>query len=173
MGDVVGLAIETRRVSAVTMIVPARFVELIAEVTSQMDTPLHPALAQDLDRAFPGDGAWFAEVEALCRRGCAEGWLCAREAGGIKFGRPVKPGPETHGFSVDVVEMDNIVGPHHAHPNGEVDMVMPLDPGARFDGVGSGWRVYEPGSAHHPTVTGGKALILYLLPDGAIEFTRA
>jgi hypothetical protein len=33
--------------------------------------------------------------------------------------------------------------------------------------------VYGPGTAHRPTVSGGKALILYLLPDGAIEFTKA
>jgi len=27
-------------------------------------------------------------------------------------------------------------------------------------------------SAHRPTVTGGRALILYLLPEGRIEFTK-
>ena len=42
---------------------------------------------------------------------------------------------------------------------------------ARFDGHGAGWVVYGPGSAHSPTVTGGRALVLYLLPQGAIEFT--
>jgi hypothetical protein len=35
-----------------------------------------------------------------------------------------------------------------------------------------GWVVCEAGSAHHPSVSGGRALILYLLPDGSIEFTR-
>ena len=49
---------------------------------------------------------------------------------------------------------------------------MPVTPEARFDGRGAGWCVCEPGSAHHPTVTGGAALVLYLLPDGAIEFTK-
>ena len=44
-------------------------------------------------------------------------------------------------------------------------------PAARFDGHGAGWVVYGPGSAHSPTVTGGRALVLYLLPQGAIEFT--
>ena len=99
--------------------------------------------------------------------------MCNREAGGIKFGRVVKPCDATHGFSVDVVEMDDIAGPHHRHPNGEIDLVMPLDRDARFDGHGAGWRVCGPDSAHVPTVTGGKALILYLLPGGAIEFTQA
>ncbi|MNL76803.1 hypothetical protein D3C87_2028270 [compost metagenome] len=49
---------------------------------------------------------------------------------------------------------------------------MPLTGDARFDGHGAGWLVYGPGSAHRPTVTQGRALVLYLLPGGAIEFTR-
>jgi hypothetical protein len=132
-----------------------------------------PALAETLLSEFPPDGPIFAELEAMCMLGCAQGWLCAREQGGIRFGRPVKPSDETHGFSVDVVEMDNVVGPHHAHPNGEIDMVMPIDPAAEFDGISRGWKVFGPGSAHHPTVSGGKALVLYLLPQGAIAFTRS
>jgi hypothetical protein len=154
--------------------VPARFVELISTVTGFVNgKPVEPSLGKMLDAEFPASGPVFGEIEALCRQGCEEGWLCAREAGGIRFGRPVKSGPDTHGFSVDVVEMQDAIGPHHAHPNGEIDMVMPLEGDARFDGVSRGWKVYEPGSAHKPTVTGGKALVLYLLPEGAIEFTRA
>jgi hypothetical protein len=153
--------------------VPARFVTLIAAVTARIaKEPVEPALEEVLSSEFPVDGPWFAEIETLCRQGCREGWLCAREHGGIKFGRPVKHGPETHGFSVDVVEMNDIVGPHHSHPGGEIDLVMPFDDAAAFDGVNKGWKVYGPGSAHHPTVTGGRALVLYLLPDGAIQFTR-
>ena len=34
------------------------------------------------------------------------------------------------------------------------------------------WLVYPPGSAHRPTVRPGRALVLYLLPEGRIEFTR-
>lgn len=41
----------------------------------------------------------------------------------------------------------------------------------RFDGMGEGWHVCPAGSDHHPTVTGGDAYVLYLLPEGAIEFT--
>ena len=76
------------------------------------------------------------------------------------------------GFSVDVVDMDEVVGPHHGHPNGEIDLVMPLEGEAKFDGHGAGWVVYPAGSAHHPTVSGGRALVLYLLPEGSIEFSR-
>lgn len=129
-----------------------------------------PELEQALETSFPADGEAFASLAALCRQGVAEGWLCNRERDGIRFGRIIKPGPESHGFSVDVVEMTDIVGPHHRHPNGEIDMVIPEDEGAQFDGRGRGWVVYGPGSSHSPTVTGGRALVLYLLPEGAIEF---
>jgi hypothetical protein len=98
--------------------------------------------------------------------------MCEREHAGIRFGRVIKPSQDTHGFSVDVVQMENIVGPHHAHPNGEIDMIMPSQGDARFDGAEKGWLVYPPASAHNPTVTEGSAYVLYLLPDGAIEFTR-
>ncbi len=49
---------------------------------------------------------------------------------------------------------------------------MPLTQGATFDGHPAGWCVYPPGSAHHPTVAQGRALVLYLLPEGQIHFTR-
>ena len=32
--------------------------------------------------------------------------------------------------------------------------------------------VCAPGSAHRPTVSKGRALVLYFLPDGRIDFTR-
>ena len=98
--------------------------------------------------------------------------MCAQEAGGIRYGRVFRADDELQGFSVDVVDMNDVVGPHHSHPDGEIDLVMPLEGDARFDGHPAGWVVYPPGSAHHPTVTDGRALVLYLLPGGSIEFTR-
>ena len=95
----------------------------------------------------------------------------AREAGGIKFGRAVKPGAEARHFSVDVVRMKDVRGPHHVHTTGEIGAIMPIEGEPKFDGMPEGWYVYPPGSDHHPTVSGGDAYVLYLLPDGAIEFT--
>lgn len=152
---------------------PAEFVNHLAVVTAEIGAEVPSQSLEDrLNLDFGAASDWFAQAIALCHRGIAEGWLCGREAGGIKFGRPVKEGKATHGMSVDVVEMEDVVGPHHAHPNGEIDLVMPVDAAAEFDGRGAGWKVYGPGSAHKPTVTGGKAIVLYLLPGGAIEFTR-
>jgi len=151
----------------------AEFAERIAAVTARLvGRPLDSALEGGLNRELPADGSDVQGILSACREAIAAGWMCNREAGGIRFGRVVKPGPATHGFSVDVVDMAEVVGPHHRHPNGEIDLVLPLAGSARFDGRGAGWVVYGPGSAHRPTVSGGRALVLYLLPDGAIEFTR-
>ncbi len=151
---------------------PTEFTQLVATVTSQAQgRPLDAALEADLARAFPPDGPVVRSIRDACREAIAAGWMCAREAGGIRFGRVVKPGAATHGFSVDVVDMGEVVGPHHRHPNGEIDLVLPVRGAATFDGRGAGWVVYGPGSAHRPTVAGGEAWVLYLLPQGAIEFT--
>jgi hypothetical protein len=150
-----------------------KFQNLISQVTAQVGgKPLDKALEAFLNESFPADSELFKCIESACHQAVADGWMCEREHGGIKFGRVIKPVEATQGFSVDVVEMNEIVGPHHAHPNGEIDMIMPLEGDAKFDGHAKGWLVYPPGSAHKPTVSGGSAYVLYLLPDGAIEFTR-
>ena len=152
---------------------PAQFTGMIASITGRIaGKPLDAVLEAELNETCAPDSATFRSVFEACRAGIDDGWICNREAGGIRFGRVVKPGPATHGFSVDVVEMNDVVGPHHRHPHGEIDLVMPLEGQPAFDGHGAGWVVYPPGSAHHPTVSGGRALVLYLLPEGAIEFTK-
>ena len=149
------------------------FTDLMASITSRIGSrTLDATLDADLNRTFPADGDVYRRVVDACHAGIAAGWMCSREHAGIKYGRVVKPGPATHDFSVDVVEMSDVAGGHHRHPTGEIDLIMPVDPEAKFDGRGAGWLVYGAGSAHRPTVTGGKALVLYLLPQGAIEFTK-
>jgi hypothetical protein len=143
--------------------------DLTAEIARQ---PLDDALAARLNREHPVGSPMYEAILAACRAGLAAGWICDHEANGIRYGRVIKPGPETHDFSVDVVDMKECTGPHHVHPNGEIDLVMPLEGPAAFDGQGAGWKVYGPESAHFPTVRGGRALVLYLLPRGAIRFTR-
>ncbi|MFI4988500.1 MAG: DUF4863 family protein [Alphaproteobacteria bacterium] len=149
------------------------FETLLSAVTREAaGKPLDDALAATLNARFPAAGAAFKAIEAACHAAIAAGWMCNREAGGIKYGRVAKPSPVLAGFSIDVVDMADVKGPHHRHPQGEIDMIMPITAGAAFDGHGAGWFVYGPDTAHHPTVSGGRALVLYLLPAGAIEFTR-
>ncbi len=145
----------------------------LAALTAQIaGRPLDAALDTWLNAEHGAGSTSFRVLKAACQQGVAEGWLCNREGGGIRYGRVFKPAGDLHGFSVDVVDMANIAGPHHAHPLGEIDLIMPIDGDALFDGRPAGWLVCPPGSAHPPTVTGGRALVLYLLPDGQIQFTK-
>lgn len=149
------------------------FQALMQQITQRIDDqPLNPELEQQLNAQFPANGEIFNAIKQSCLSGIEAGALCQHSAAGIKYGRVIKPTPELNGFSVDVVEMQDVVGPHHRHPLGEIDLIMPLDENAQFDQHGAGWLVYGPDSAHCPTVTQGKALVLYLLPEGVIEFTR-
>ena len=150
------------------------FQALVAQVTSAITGHAVDDSLRDLLQArFPPEGPVFQAIEAACHQGMAEGWMCEREHGGIRYGRVVEACPELAGYSIDVVHMTDLAGPHHRHPGGEIDMVMPISPEAKFDGAPKGWVVYGPDSAHRPTVTGGSALVLYLLPGGKIEFTRS
>lgn len=146
--------------------------EQIAALAAQLvDRPLDHPLDQWLNQQHGPTSASYQALRRSCESGVSEGWLCQREAGGIRYGRVFKPADDLQGFSVDVVDMTDIAGPHHAHPNGEIDLIMPIDELARFDGRGAGWLVYPAGSAHRPTVSGGRALVLYLLPQGQIDFS--
>jgi len=132
---------------------------------------VNKALKSALDEQFPAGGGVFRAVEKACLEAIDEGWMCAQGEAGRKFGRVIQPSEATGNLSVDVVDLEDVVGPHHRHPKGEICLVMPQNEDAKFGGNGAGWCVYRAGSAHHPTVTDGRALVLYMLPDGEIEFT--
>ena len=115
------------------------------------------------------------DLESALRLAHSEGWLTPREGGGVRFGRLAKAGPETLGYSIDVVEMS---GPArgtnglaaHTHVTGEFDLCVPLSGTPAFDGRRDRWVVFPRGSRHVPTVTGGTMLIVYFVKDGAIKF---
>ena len=180
---------------------PNEFREQVAALTASLaGRALDAKLDAWLNAEHGSSSATYAALKQGCQSGVAEGWLCDREGGGIRYGRIFKPAADLHGFSVDVVDMaaprwaapskrqsprgadsgtplaggadDYIAGPHHAHPNGEIDLIMPIEGEATFDGRPAGWLVCPPGSAHRPTVAQGRALVLYLLPEGRIDFTR-
>ena len=149
------------------------FHQALADLTAQLaGKPLDAALARGLNNTHGPTSTTYQRLREACIQGAREGWLCEREGAGIRYGRVFKPEDALHRFSVDVVDMQNIAGPHHTHPQGEIDLIMPLEGDAVFDGHPAGWCVYPPGRPHHPTVANGRALVLYLLPEGQIQFTR-
>lgn len=125
-----------------------------------------------LEAEFPFDGDYVQGVAAAMRAGVADGSLCHMGEDPVRFSRVLKPTDETHGFSADAVLM-SAPGPRHRHPQGEIDLCFAEDGEPNFDGNPPGWTVYAPDSAHVPSVRGGTMLILYLLPQGEIEFLKA
>jgi hypothetical protein len=150
------------------------FHQQLADLTAELaGRPLDAELEHWLNHTHGADSPIYAQLKQSCQEGVAQGWLCEREGAGIRYGRVFKAEDALHRFSVDVVDMHDIAGPHHSHPQGEIDLIMPIEGEAAFDGHPAGWCVYPPGSAHYPTVTAGRALVLYLLPEGQIQFTRS
>lgn len=149
----------------------SQFNSLMGQVAATAaDRPIDKSLEAELNRAFAPGSETYEALRAAAEAGVAEGWLVPNDNGGVKWGRPIKPSPATHGFSVDAVKYRDMKGPFHGHPNGEICVVFPTEGDAKFDGVGAGWCVYEAGSKHYPTISDGEAIVLYLLPEGAIDF---
>lgn len=155
------------------MTTPMQFQQLVAPFARfAQGRALDAALERELNLKFPPEGEPFQRMREACHAGIAAGWMCGQGDAKRRFGRIFEAGEATHGFSVDVVDITDLVGNHHRHPTGEIDMIMPVTPEAKFDGHGAGWLVYAPGSGHCPTVSAGRAMILYLLPEGKIEWTH-
>ena len=129
----------------------------------------HADLQQEMNQLFPMNSSAIIRIKSLVDEGLSSGWLCPREANGIRFGRVCKSSDESSGFVVDAVDMDK-PGPGHTHPEGEIDLCFALEGTPLFDGNPPGWTVYPPGSWHIPTVENGRMSILYFLPKGAIRF---
>jgi len=152
---------------------PEQFKDLIKPVTDAIaGHAVDQALEDRLNAAYPAGSEAFEAIEAACHDGIAAGWMCAEGEGDRRFGRVFEPAEDTHDLSVDVVDITDFAGPHHSHPTGEVLMVMPQDADARFCGRGRGWVVCGPGTGHRPAVKGGRAVVLYLLPQGRIEWSE-
>ncbi len=140
---------------------------LDAAVGIAVDDPARACaeLTRRLDPTSPAARALNAKL--LARLNAGE--IANRGALPVKYGRVCKASPETNDFSIDVVHM-NGAGPQHRHPAGEINWCVTLDGAPTFMGRPAGWVVEPPGSQHVPTVADGTMLIVYLLPQGKIEF---
>ncbi len=138
----------------------------IVHVMGSLDLSDPAAAKSELDRRLPVEGQSVLRVRELLVEGRDGGWLLPRENGGLRYGRVAK---DLEGFSVDAVLMSG-PGPRHRHPKGEVDLLFATQGSPRFDERDPGWTVFAPDSTHVPTVTDGEMLILYFLPEAAIEW---
>lgn len=128
-------------------------------------------LVDTLEAEFPAQGEQIRSLEALVDQGVREGWLCDRGDENARFSRIAKPSEQTHGLSIDVVNMEG-QAVEHSHPNGEVTIgfVVRDDGEPSFDAKPPGWVFAAPGSRHVPTVRGGRMTLVYFLPEGAVEW---
>jgi hypothetical protein len=138
----------------------------LARLVAGLDLTEPERATAELTRHHPLSA--LAELRALLIAARDEGWLTPREAGpNLSFGRVAKPAEDLGGCSVDAVDMSGAGAPH-LHPNGEVSLCFATEGDPRFVGHPEGWVAVPPGSRHVPEVTGGRMLIVYFLPGGAM-----
>lgn len=121
----------------------------------------------------------YDNLSRLIKAGVEEGWAANIEVDGRRYRRSriCEPSAETFNFSITAVYMDSedlYRGQYHAHPYGELNMVVPVDEGAVLAGpngwCGAGWTAPAPGSHHYPEVKGGALIALFYLPAGRISY---
>jgi len=130
-----------------------------------------PELQAELNSQFGPVSDTFMALSSLLKAGVEEGWVAYDEVGGADYrrGRIAQPSAETAQLSVESGLLRDVKGQYHCHTFGEINMIIPLEDGAQFCGHGAGWMVFPAMSEHFPTVT-GKALMMYFLPHGEIEY---
>jgi 2-hydroxylaminobenzoate mutase len=136
------------------------------------DRPFDAELEFRLNRYFGPCSGTYEALARLLKLGTEEGWVAYApvEGAGYHRGRIAEPASETAGMSIESALLCNVKGQYHCHTRGEIDMIIPIDSSAQFCGHGAGWMVYPLLSEHYPTVTGGKALFMFFLPNGEIEY---
>jgi hypothetical protein len=138
----------------------------IAKAVGDLDLTDAAAARAALTQRFPVSE--LGPVRELLLQANREGILTPRRAtDALTFGRVSKPAPELGGCSIDAVDMAG-QGQPHTHPAGEVSLCFATEGDPRFVGFPEGFVVVPPGSRHVPEVTGGRMVIVYFLPGGAM-----
>lgn len=141
---------------------------------------------EDLERWLneargPGTQVWD-DLSRIITDGVEAGWAANVEVDGPHYRRSriAEPSERLSWFSITAVYMNSgpvFRGQYHQHPYGELNVVVPLDPGAELGGPrgwqGPGWTAPEPGSHHYPEVRGGAVIALFYLPAGRISYDVA
>ena len=90
---------------------PDEFSVVLAPVTEIAGgQPFDAALQARLDLDFGAGSAWFAQMFSACQEAIAAGWMCNREAGGIRYGRVLKPGAASANPAAQAARSANVGG---------------------------------------------------------------
>ncbi|KAK2004336.1 p-hydroxylaminobenzoate lyase [Colletotrichum falcatum] len=154
----------------------SRCSEFLAEV---QDLTPGKALESRLNKHYGPGNRFYEDFCAFIKQGLEEGWAAQTEIEGRKYrrGKIALPSAETRYFSITTVYMNSeeeFKGQYHAHPYGEINCVVQLDPGAELKGMqgwqGAGWTSPGPGTHHYPEVRKGALVALFFLPAGRISY---
>ena len=121
----------------------------------------------------------YDDLAEMITEGVRAGWAANIEVEGRTYRRSriAEPQQRLEWFSITAVYMDSedvFRGQYHQHPYGELNLVVPLNPGAVLRGpngwCGAGWTAPAPGSHHYPESKGGAVIALFYLPAGRISY---
>ena len=143
-----------------------------------------------LNEKYGPESELYQALARLVKEGVRDGWAANVEVDGpiYRRSRIADPSERTHHFSITAVYMDSTGneqghpgntyrGQYHAHPYGEFNMVVPMNPGAALNGPNgwceAGWTAPGPGSHHYPEARGGAVIALFFLPAGRIAYHPA
>jgi hypothetical protein len=151
------------------------------------DRTASPEIEQWLNQTYGPDSELYQDLAERIKEGVEEGWAANIDIDGPHYRRSrlCEPCAETFYFSITAVYMDSkgyelanaqrtFRGDYHAHPYGELNMVVPLDDDAVLAGPqgwrGAGWTAPAPGSHHYPEVKNGAVIAFFFLPAGRISY---
>ena len=160
------------------------FLEEVKDMTAGTD------VERWLNDRYGPESELYQTLSRLVKKGVQDGWAANAELDGPVYRRSriAEPSALTHHFSITAVYMDSTGnrqghpdgsyrGQYHAHPYGEFNMVVPLNPGAALNGPNgwchAGWTAPAPGSHHYPEAKGGAVIALFFLPAGRIAYHPA
>lgn len=146
--------------------------ELLAaplKAAAAVDLANAPSAREQLESTYPHQGETALALRTALVAAVENGEICDRGNDTIRYSRLAKAGENTRDFSIDFVWMTG-PGVNHRHPQGEINLCFAIDGEPKFDGQSPGWVTFAPDSAHVPTVSDGRMLIVYFLPGGAVEW---
>lgn len=160
------------------------FLEVVKDMTAGAE------VERWLNATYGPGSDLYQTLARLVKRGVDAGWAAnvALDGPVYRRSRIAEPSERTFFFSITAVYMDSTGnaqgnpesayrGQYHAHPYGEFNMVIPLNPGAALTGPNgwceAGWTAPPPGSHHYPEAKGGAVIALFFLPAGRIAYYPA
>jgi len=157
------------------------FLEEVKNMTAGPDTE------RWLNRTYGPASELYQTLARLVTQGVRDGWAANIQVDGPAYRRSriAEASERTHHFSITAVYMDSTGntqgnpgrsyrGQYHAHPYGELNLVVPLSADSALMGPSgwchAGWTAPAPGTHHYPEAKGGPVIALFYLPAGRISY---